>query len=68
MNHPMRFAYAKPIYAALVALLGALGTALTDGGISAEEWVTIASATVLAAGAVYGVTGTEPRSGDLAKG
>lgn len=66
--NPVRFPYAKVAYAALVALLGALGTALAQGGVSAQEWITVASTAVVAAGAVYGVEGTEPRAGDNADG
>lgn len=54
------FDYAKPVYAALVAFLGALGTALADDeAVGPIEWVAIATATVVAAGAVFGVAGTE---------
>ena len=53
---------AKAIYAAIVACLGALGTAVADNqGITASEWVTIATATVVAFGAVFfGTNGPKP--------
>ena len=46
----------KAIYAGLVALLGTLGVAVAEGGISTQEWVTIALATVLAFGGTYGLS------------
>lgn len=52
--------YAKSIVAALVAGLGALGTALTDGGVSAQEWVAVASATLVGLGVVFGVPNADP--------
>lgn len=63
--NPARFPAAKAVYAGLVAFLGALGTAMTDDIVTGSEWVTIASATVVAVGAVYGVTSTDskPASG-----
>ena len=51
-------AYLKAIYGGVAARLTALGTALTDGSITALEWVGIATAAVVAFGAVYGVTNT----------
>lgn len=47
--------YAKAIIAALIAALTALGTGLTDGGMSASEWVAVALAFVVSLGAVYSV-------------
>jgi hypothetical protein len=47
--------YAKGIIATGVAFLGTLGTALADGTVTPLEWVGIASATLVAAGAVVGV-------------
>lgn len=52
--------YAKAIVGALVAGLGAAGTALTDGGVSAQEWVAVASATLVALGVVFGVPNQDP--------
>lgn len=47
--------YAKAIVGAVMAFLGALGTALTDGSVTANEWVTIASFTVGALAVIWGV-------------
>lgn len=48
--------WAKAITGTLIAFLGALGTALTDkNGVSGAEWAVIALATVIAAGAIWGV-------------
>ena len=46
----------KAIYGGVAAGLGALGTALIDGHVTSLEGVSIASAVLLAFGAVYGVT------------
>lgn len=46
--------WAKFLVAALAAALVALQSALTDGGVTAQEWVTIAIAAIGAAG-VYQV-------------
>jgi hypothetical protein len=46
----------KAAYASLVAFLGTLGTAFTDGGVSSQEWIAIALATVLAFGGTYGIS------------
>lgn len=46
--------YAKAIVGAAMAGLGALATALPDG-ITAQEWVTIAAATVGALTLIWGV-------------
>lgn len=54
--------YAKAIVGALVAGLGALGTALTDGAVSAQEWVAVASATLVALGVVFGVPNRDPQA------
>lgn len=48
--------YAKAIVAAAVAGLGSLGTALGDNVVSGQEWVTITSVTLVALGAVWGIT------------
>lgn len=54
----------KAIYGAVAALLAGLGSALVQSGsfghISDASWITIASLTVAAFGAVYGVTNTLP--------
>lgn len=42
------------IYSGIVALLGGLTLALTDGAITSLEWVTIASTTVIAVGGSAG--------------
>lgn len=57
----------KAVFAAATTLLGGLGTALvgaqTFSAISDAQWITIASLTVAAFGAVYGVTNaTDPTS------
>lgn len=54
--------YAKAIVGALTAGLGALGTALTDGDVSAQEWVAVASATLVALGVVFGVPNRDPHA------
>jgi len=50
----------KAIFAGATALLSGLGTALVDAhtfsAISDASWITIASLTLVAFGAVYGVT------------
>lgn len=53
---------AKALYSSVVAFLGALGTAAADNqGISLNEWIAIATATVVAYGAVYfGTNGPVP--------
>ena len=52
--------YAKALVGAAVAGLGALGTALTDSHVSAQEWVAVASATLVALGVVFGVPNADP--------
>jgi hypothetical protein len=47
--------YAKAVVGALVAGLTALSAALSDGQVTEAEWVGIAAATLIAAGAVWGV-------------
>lgn len=44
--------YAKAILAALIALLGTLGTALADDVVSQAEWVSVALSAVVALGGV----------------
>lgn len=74
--HPFRFRYAKPVYGGAVAFLGALSTAMLEvkdagvvveaaGVVTANEWVTTLLATIIAVGAVFGVTGTEPKKGGV---
>jgi hypothetical protein len=52
--------YLKAVYAAVVAGLGSLAAVLVNGekisAVSASQWVTVVIATVIAGGAVYGVT------------
>lgn len=52
--------YAKALWGALVAGLGALSTAITDGSVTTAEWVTIASAAVIALGVIWGVPNKSP--------
>jgi hypothetical protein len=52
--------YAKAIVAALISGLGALGTAYTDGEVSAQEWIAVASAFLVALGVVFGVPNKDP--------
>lgn len=47
--------YAKAITGTVITGLGALGTALTDGGVSPVEWVAIATATLTASLAIWAV-------------
>ena len=54
--------YLKAIVGALVAGLGSLYTALTDGGVSAQEWVAVAIATLVALGTVWGVPNLDPKA------
>lgn len=56
--------YAKAILGALLAGLGATGTALTDGVITGAEWVVIGTAVVVAAGAVWGVPNATTSASD----
>lgn len=43
------------IYSGVVAFLGTLGVAMADNAVSGLEWVTIASATVIATGGAAGL-------------
>lgn len=54
-------AYAKKFCIALTAALTVLAAALSDGSVSASEWVQIASA-ALAAGGVFYAANTPKRS------
>ncbi len=47
--------YAKAIVAALISGFSVYGTALTDGHVTMGEWVGIAGATLVAAGATWAV-------------
>lgn len=49
----------KAIYAGIVAALTGGITALQSDGITATEWLTIALATVVAYGGVYGLANKE---------
>lgn len=46
---------AKAIIGALIAGLTAIGTGLTDGGVSAQEWVAALVAFLVALGGIYAV-------------
>lgn len=50
---------AKSVTGALVAGLGALGTALTDGVVSPAEWVAVVSATLVASYAIWQIPNEE---------
>lgn len=52
--------YAKAIVGSAIAGLGALGTALTDNTVTAQEWVAVASATLVALGVVFSVPNADP--------
>lgn len=52
--------YAKGLIATGVAFLGSLATALADGTVTPLEWVGIATATLVAAGAVVSVPNGRP--------
>lgn len=45
--------YAKALIGAAVAGLTAIGTALEDGAVSPQEWITAATAVLVAFGAVW---------------
>jgi len=47
--------YAKAIVAALTAGLGAYGTAVADGSVTAQEWVGVAVAVLAGLGLVWAV-------------
>lgn len=47
--------YAKAVMGAAAAGLGALGTALADGAVTATEWVVVASAALAGLALVWGV-------------
>lgn len=52
--------YAKALVGALIAALSALGASLTDGGVSASEWVAVALAFLVAFGGVFSVPNAAP--------
>jgi hypothetical protein len=52
---------AKAIAAAVTAFGGALGTALSDGTVTAAEWVGIAVTTAVATAAVWGAPNADGR-------
>lgn len=47
--------------ATVLAFLAALATAITDGGVSMQEWVAIAIATVTVVGAYLGIGAGVPQ-------
>jgi hypothetical protein len=47
--------YLKAIYAAVISGLGSFAVAVADNVVTTQEWVTVAIATVTAAGVVWGV-------------
>lgn len=57
----------KAIVGALVAFLGALGTALSDGrgfaDLTAFQWVTATTAALVALGGVYALPNRDPKAG-----
>lgn len=52
--------YLKAVVAAIAAGLGVAFLALADNTVSAQEWVAIAQAALVAGGAVYGVPNLPP--------
>ena len=52
--------YLKAAVGALIAGLGSAATAVTDGHVTAAEWIAIALATLVALGAVWGVPNAAP--------
>lgn len=57
-------AIASGIGGTMVAFLTGLSTALQDGGVTSQEWVTVALATVIGAGAAFGFTWAAPANRD----
>jgi hypothetical protein len=53
--------YAKAVMGGLTSGLGALGTALADGQVTAVEWVLVAAALVAGLGFVWGVPNAKPQ-------
>lgn len=60
--------YIKAIYGAAVAFLGALGTAMTDSTVTGQEWIVIATGTILAAGGVFGLRNRDATPKDTYQG
>ena len=56
--HPQE--YAKAIVGAVLAGLGALAAGLADQVMTPVEWITVASATILAGAVVFGVPNSDP--------
>jgi len=54
--------YLKAIVGALIAGLGSLSQALDDSGVTAQEWVSVAIATLVALGVVWGVPNLDPKA------
>lgn len=54
--------YLKALVGALIAGLGSLSVALTDGSVTAQEWVTTAIATLVALATVWGVPNLDPKA------
>lgn len=54
--------YLKSIVGALIAALGALGTALTDDVVTNAEWVAVALAGLVVLAAVFGVPNRDPQA------
>ena len=54
----------KSLVAAAVAGLGALGTALIDNSVTADEWIGVAAAVVGALGIVYAAPANTARGID----
>lgn len=52
--------YAKAIIGAVVAGAGALGTAIADGHVTAQEWVFILATAVAGLAAVWGYPNAQP--------
>lgn len=53
-------AIAGGVAGTLVAFLTGLSTALQTGGVTEQEWVTVALATVLGGAAAFGLTWASP--------
>jgi hypothetical protein len=53
--------YLKAIVGALIAGLGSLYQALDKGGVTAQEWVAVAIATLAALGVVWGTPNLDPK-------
>lgn len=54
-------AYLKAIVGALIAGLGSLYQALDSNGVTSQEWVAVAIATLAALGVVWGVPNLDPK-------